>query len=352
MTTNIGLRLKRARAMAGFSMQSLADATDNIVSKQAIGKYEKGDVKNINSSILLALANALDVKIDYFFKEPAVGLSNISFRKNAGLPKKDQESIKNRVLSFVEKYLEIERILNSEITFESPFQQYEINCPDDVISAAKQLRQSWGLGDAPVSNLMELLENKGIKIYEIKFRKNLKFEGLSALIDPGDIPVIAININRDLVRKRFTIAHELGHILLDFKDHEDKEEEKLCHLFASEFLLPKKNLVAELGDNRKKFSMLELKKLKGIYGISIAAILHRANKIDIISDNRYRNITIHFSKQGWRKIEPGEYLKKEKANKFKQMVFHAASEELISFSKAAELLNLSLSEFQETIQII
>jgi predicted HTH domain antitoxin len=58
------------------------------------------------------------------------------------------------------------------------------------------------------------------------------------------------------------------------------------------------------------------------------------------------------SKKGWKKSEPGSYEGKERANRFKQLVLHAAAEQIISFSKAAEFLNLPLAEFEAEVQIV
>ena len=149
-----------------------------------------------------------------------------------------------------------------------------------------------------MSNLMELLELKGIKLYEIPLDPDVKFDGLSAVIMPGEIPVIAVKDSLDIVRKRFTVAHEHCHLNYNVIG---ENPENLCHAFANEFLLPREQLIKELGRKRKKLSLWELKRLKGIYGISIQAILFKAKQLNIISDAEYKSIFIQFSKRGWRK---------------------------------------------------
>jgi Zn-dependent peptidase ImmA (M78 family) len=95
-----------------------------------------------------------------------------------------------------------------------------------------------------------------------------------------------------------------------------------------------------------------LKKIKGIYGISIQAVMARARYLGIISEHTYRNFCITVNIQGWKINEPGEYLGKEHANRFDQLVYRAAAEEIITFSRAAELLNLPLSQFRQAFQIV
>ena len=349
MLANFGERLKNARKMAGLSMEALAKKAEDLISKQAIGKYEKGKMKP-SGEVLMALSRALGVKPDYFFRFPSVRLSNLEFRKKSSLRVKEQNRIKHKALDFLERYFEIEDILETRVAFKNPIpsKNRQVLNISDVENAAMTLRNKWDLGTAPVTNLMELLEHKGVRIFEIE--TNDKFHGISAWAD--EIPVIAVRAQDGLVRKRFTIAHEFGHILLDFNPDEDpKAGEKLCHEFAGAFLLPEIIIKAELGEHRGRIALLELKKLKGIYGISIQAIMDRAERLGIISAYNYKNFCIMVNRRGWKKDEPGSYERKERANRLKQLVYHAAAEDIITFSRAAELLNMPLSELRK-IQIV
>jgi transcriptional regulator with XRE-family HTH domain len=104
-------RLVSARKMAGMSLEGLSQATGALVSKQAINKYEKGKAMP-GSEVLIALAKALDVRVDYFFRPAQVAIEGLSFRKKARLGAKEKDRITYQTLDFLQKYLEIERILN------------------------------------------------------------------------------------------------------------------------------------------------------------------------------------------------------------------------------------------------
>ena len=145
------------------------------------------------------------------------------------------------------------------------------------------------------------------------------------------------------------MAHELGHILLEFEEQEDlKQREKLCHAFAGALLLPKAVILSELGSNRRsKIAVWELVKLKEIYGVSIQAIMMRAHLLGIVSDATYKKFWAMVNAKGWKRQEPGDYPGMERANRFEQLVHRAAAEEVITLSKAAELLNMSLGVFRE-----
>jgi Zn-dependent peptidase ImmA (M78 family) len=319
------------------------------VSKQAISKYEKGLI-NPGSEVLLALSHALEVKVDYFFRPSSFAISGLEFRKKSRLSKKEEERIKYQTIDFLQKYIEVEKILNLSHTAVFPVVKRKIRNHDDIEQVAAEIRQSWNLGEAPIQQLTELLEDKGFKILEVETSEN--FIGLSGYAEGIDIPVIAVFKEGDCVHKRFTIAHELAHLLLDFSDCETHTHEKLCHAFAGAFLLPEKIIRDEFGGERRKLTEWELKKLKGLYGISMQAIMARAHTLGLVSDHTYRMFQIYVSKNGWRKNEPGKYSGIEKANRFKQLVLHASAEQIISYSRGAEFLNVSLADFEREVHVV
>jgi len=336
-------RLKAARKMSGFSMEQLA-ATANIkISKQSISKYENNKMKP-DSSVIIAFANALNVSVDYFFRPNQITLSRIEFRKKSTLSQKKQDMINYITIDFLERYFEIESLLNIEPIFKNPVHQNKVKTIEDLENASNYLRKQWGVGDGCIAHLIELIEEKNIKVCEVNL--DSKFDAFSAMVK--GIPVISLQSNVDLVRKRFNIAHELGHILLDFSEfQEDMNEEKACHRFAGSLLLPKEVMFDALGKSRKKITMWELKKMKGLYGISIQAIMKRAKDLGIIKENTYTGFNIYMNKMGLRFNEPGDYKGKEKANRFEQLVYKALAEDIISYSKASQLLKKKINEVRE-----
>ena len=69
MSIAIGKRILQARKAAGLSLRQLANKTEE--SHTTIAKYEKG-VKIPNSTMLIILAKALDVRVEYFFRQNKV----------------------------------------------------------------------------------------------------------------------------------------------------------------------------------------------------------------------------------------------------------------------------------------
>jgi Zn-dependent peptidase ImmA (M78 family)/DNA-binding XRE family transcriptional regulator len=348
MKNQFGIRLASARKMAGMSLQQLSDDLDSVVTKQSLNKYEQ-DVMKPDSEFLIKVANVLNVTIDYFFREAAVKLESVEFRKKVKLSKTEEESIKQKTIDFLERYFELENLLNLKSDFKNPLKKNKVKKLEDIEEYATELRKTWELGLNPIVNVVEMLEDKHIKVFEIEAPDS--FDGLSAYVN--EIPVIVINKNFDVVRRRFTALHELAHIVLDFdKSIEEKELEKLCHAFAGAFLIPKKSFIEEFTIQRNHISLEELKHIKSYYGISIQAIMARAKNLNIINDYVYKNFSIHFNTLGYRKNEPGEYTGTEKSLRFQQLLYRAAAEEVISLSKAASLNNQSLSLFRKTFVVL
>ncbi len=341
-------RLKSARLMAGYSLQSLADEMENCITKQAIHKYENG-LMLPNSDILLKLASILCIKVDYFFKEKKIVLQGVEFRKQNRLSKKALNSIREKTIDYLERYLNIETLLNAELIFENPIKDLIIETGHDVETACEELRRAWKLGENPVPNVIEMLEFKGIKIFEVDI--SAEFDGMSAWVDT--VPVLALRKDVDIVRLRFTALHELAHILLNFSTKlNEKAVEKLCHHFAGAVLLPAKSIFTELGKNRHRISLNELISIKAYFGISIQAIMARAKSLNIIGDSQYRNFNMFIRQMGYHKNEPGKYEGDERTDRFDSLVYRAASEEIISLSKASSLLNVRLADLQNNFQVI
>ncbi len=351
METIFAHRLKSARLMAGLSMQELSDLVDNKISKQSISKYEKGIMKP-DSELLIRFSKVLNVKPNYFFRPFEVELEKVDFRKKSNLSQKEISSINEKSKDFLERYIEIEEHLGINQKFENPISDIQINSIDDIEKAVLVLRKEWKLGLNPLSNIFEMLENKGFKIFEVKASK--AFDGLSSVIG-NNIPILVINEITDILRRRFTVLHELGHILLQLPKNCSKHEiEHYCNYFAGSFLIPKQVLISELGVKRKTLIVKEVVEIKEYYGISLQDIIYRAKELDIISEQSVKRFC-HFIKsysKNKKEISLGEYKGKEKSERFQQLLYRAYAEQIVSQSKVAELLNTTLPYLKQNLQLI
>jgi Zn-dependent peptidase ImmA (M78 family)/transcriptional regulator with XRE-family HTH domain len=340
-------RFRSARVMSGLSLQDLADKLNNRVSRQALHKYESGLVVP-DSEMIALLSESLGVRPDYFFRESTIVFGDVEFRKLKNLPAKEENRIIESVKDRLSRYLELEDLMGIVTKFVNPLSgMEEIQSGEQVEAAAEQLREAWNLGSGPIFNSLELLEDHHIKVIEINGGDN-GFDGMQTWVNE-DIPVIAINRDRikSLDRLRFTVLHELAHLVLRLKHLSDKEKEKFCHQFAGALLFPRKAVVLELGERRSNLMIQELAVIKKHYGISIQAIAMRAQNLGIISQAYCRQFFFYMNQMGWKQVEPYEYVGEEASGRFDQLLFRALAEELISTGKAAALRNETVAEFRE-----
>lgn len=349
METTFGERLRRARTMRGYSLRGLADALERQpVSHSALQKYEK-DQARPDSRVLLALSSALNLRPDYFFEPCPVALEKVEFRKRTKLGIKKRKQIEEEARAFFERYAEIERILDIETP---PLPRYElVECKpeslgDAVEDVALKMRGQWKLGLHPVANVAEMLEENGVKLKEIEAPDS--FDGFAGWADGSPVIVLAQWLDQDLPRKRMTALHELGHLVLGLPGNlGPKKLEGLSYRFAGAMLLPAEAFRDEMGGGRprKRFSLRELTALKEQWGISIKAILKRAETLGLLTRDNYVAAMKWYNAQNMGQGERGCWAGSERSTRFEQLVHRAAAMEVITRSKAAGLLEVTLREF-------
>ncbi len=341
----IGERLKRARAAAGLSMQALGEQAG--VSANMIKKYEH-DESMPSSPVLIKLGQALGVRCEYFFRPVSVSLSRVEYLKRANTPAAVLKRIEADVLDQAERWQELANLWpHFPVPAFSgvPHLPKQVAALEEVEQVAEQVRAYWQLGLNPLPDLIDVLESHGVLAIITQVDAAAKFDGLQATVTRQPVVVISSHWPGD--RQRFTLAHELGHLLLHGRLCAERDEEKACHRFASAFLLPAASLRQHLGGQRHHLEARELYLLKHEFGISMQACLYRAADLGIIEAATRKRLLIGFSSQGWRKQEPGEPYPQEQTVLFQQLIYRALGEGIISESKAAELLKIPLMRFHQ-----
>jgi Zn-dependent peptidase ImmA (M78 family) len=153
--------------------------------------------------------------------------------------------LKEKIKIELSNYLEIENILQINNSFENPIKRRKVSASNDIEEIVSDLRIEWEIGFDPIHNIIQLLEDKEIKIIEINEPEN-NFDGLATIIN-GKYPVVVLNKTFSVERKRFTLLHELGHLLLELPECDVKFEENICNRFAAEFLFPQNLVIKNLG---------------------------------------------------------------------------------------------------------
>lgn len=341
----IGERIRRARKAAGQSLRALAEEAG--ISHTTLNKYEHGD-QVPGSRQLAALARALGVRTEYLLRPTSVERGPVEYRASR-LPARVRDRIHSNVLDQLERWHELLDLFPTEVvpqfTLPSGLPN-EINDYDSLEAVADRVRSAWRLGEDPVPDLIDALESQGILVVQTELEEAHHFSGLSATAGEGLArPVIVVDAGWPGDRQRFTLAHELGHLVLQGRLAPDIDVEKACNRFAGAFLLPARAARQALGAHRQTLEPQELGLLKAEYGLSMQSCLFRALQAGIIPRSVQQTLFREFSRRGWRKQEPGPALPRERTVRFRQLVYHALAEDFIGESKAAELLNLSVARF-------
>lgn len=345
-------RLQQARLKAKLSMEKLSEKMNGNVTKQAISKYEQGKMMP-SSTILIAMAEALSVDLDYFFRPFTFELDQfkVSFRKKSSTTVSDQKALEIQIQDEVERYLQIEEILQVEpnnLLSKALLPSKPLSTNTDMVQMAKMVRAEWQLGNAPIINVMELLEEHGIKVLLTTAPDN--FDGVSGIVNDKD-PVIVLNNNiAHIERRRLTAMHELCHLFYNkhfSTDLTEHQKENLCNSFANEMLLPSEMLISRF-KGKDHITYAELESLSIKYGISIDAIVYKLKDMGVVGEKRFRGFCI----QKRRNPAFNEFLVKsrfteEPTTRFKDMVYDALAQELISTSKAATLLGVSINNVRK-----
>ena len=340
-----GSRIKQARLAAGLTLRDLAAQCE--VSAMAISKYER-DEMTPSSDVLLALAKALGVRVEYFFRQQEVDLEAISYRKHPDLPEKAKKRILADARDQLERWLALEEFIPTRwsVQFHMPAGlPRAINSLDAVETASASLRAAWKLGQAAIPDLIDTLELHGIKVFVSAYDGDQKFDGLSAGANGKPVIIIAGGKHAPGDRQRFTLAHELGHLILKGRLARTVDEEKACHRFAGAFLAPRDAVIKLLGRSRSWIEPRELQLVKEEWGLSMAGLMLRARDLGVVTRDTAGQLWKQFQDNGWDKREPDPQYQREKSRGFEQLVYRALAEDKVSESKAAELLGLSLAVF-------
>lgn len=331
-----GKRLRQARKMRCMTMSELAEKIG--ISKQAISKYEAGKM-GPDSDILCKIARALNVTKDYFFHPQNVNVEFLAFRAKDSLNVKNKAALEEAVKNRIEKDIDIKDVLGLKYQFESCDYPYSPKNSEEAMDCAKNLRTKWGVGDMGISKVINLLENKGIIVIEVDYPDS--FDGVCGFANTN-IPFIVINKNQMAERKRFTLMHELGHLLLNVDSlFSQKEQEKICNVFAGEMLIPSHRFVEALGKKRKEIPLAELIPLQEEYGISVDALIHKAKETGVISQRKYDGYWAQKKAlPEFKAIVETSRIKDEKPQLFNACVHRALALEAITLSKAAEYLEV------------
>lgn len=289
-------RLKLARLRLGLSLTKLAENGD--VSLRSLTEYEAGK-RPPSADNLTKLAEALDVPATFFYRETLdlVSVEAASFRKLSKATVGRRNAVLASAALTLEFFAEIDK------RFELPTPSVPTHDKLSPGHAADLTRSQWNLGDRPISNLVHLLESKGVRIASLS-QDYLDIDAFCFYRDA--IPYAFVNTGKSAERQRFDLAHELGHLVLHSEINMDpstsKEREAQANEFASTFLMP---VTAVLSQSMSGATIERVLAARSYWKVSAMAMTHRLHELHLLSDWQYRTTCITLSERGYRSSEPG-----------------------------------------------
>lgn len=265
-------------------------ATRSGVTQAFISKLEHGLHVQPGDDAMQRMADVLGFPVDFFMQhEKALGFPHFHYRKQARLGAKPLARI-GAIINI--RRIHITKLLRSyEIDVPKPIPQIDLDeqgiTPE---KAAERLRAYWMVPRGPIVNLVELIENAGGIVILTDFRTNL-LDGLSFRV-VGLPPLFFMNKNVSGDRFRFSLAHELGHMVMHLLPADDDKLEDEAHRFAAAFLTPANEIRPYLINAK----LSTLGRVKSYWKVSIKSLIFRAHELKIITDFQYLNLNIQYSK--------------------------------------------------------
>lgn len=283
---------RQRRKLSGKDLAERAGLTPVTISKAENGhQVERVTAKKI--------AEALEYPLDFFFLDvpEIIEADTVSFRSLKKMSAAERDASLAAGVLGIELYEWIDSRFDLPATDLIDLNK-ERSRPE---SAARLLRQHWGLGDRPVGNVLKLLESKGIRVLSLS--ENTRNVDAYSFWRSGH-PYIFLNQEKTAERSIFDCAHELGHLVLHHHAgaRNDKGAEYQADQFASAFLMPEHDIKNELSYVGSPQQIIRAKKR---WKVSAMALAYRLHGLNLLTDWNYRAFCIELGKLGYRSGEPG-----------------------------------------------
>lgn len=331
-----------ARDSRELTQSGLADRMK--IAQGTLSKYETGLLVP-PEDVVREFAKVLAYPESFFFQsEQAYGFPPFHFRKR----KKLSQKALNRIIAEMNiRRMHVKRLAlsyerdSTGLIPEVDMDEYQgiSKRRPTIEDVAQHVREAWGVPRGPIENMVSLIERNGGIVVPCEFGTDL-IDAMSQRID--GMPVLFfVNRAAPADRIRYTLAHELGHMILHTLSlSEDDTMEEQADAFAGAFLLPADEIRPQL----RRIDLPHLANLKGYWKVSMAALVMRADRLGLITPYQKKSFWIEMSRTGYRNTEPNEPAGESPEAITRMIHFHQRQ---LGYSKSdiATLLHLVSPEF-------
>lgn len=302
-----------ARESRGETQKAMADAIEGL-NQGNLSKMEKG-ILPVSDDMIERIAKHLDYPVSFFYKESQDRRVNSFFYRK-------RVTLANKELTMLEARFDTARMAIDELLDSVEIPEFDIPSiatdgsltPKEV---ARRMRLFFGIPKGPVENLVKTMERHGIIIIFLEGAPE-KFFGVTMFTNKS-VPVIFVNADKSGDNKRFTLGHELGHLVMHLRQDvyslDEKDMDREADAFSSEFNMPEQECRHDLLNVKYK----DLPTIKMYWKMSKAAICYKAKEMGLLGDSQYRYYMMQLSKSGQRKKET-EYIDIDDPSLLKKIV--------------------------------
>ncbi len=204
------------------------------------------------------------------------------------------------------------------------------------------MRKLWKIEKETIGNLTEILEEKGVLLLQSDFGTDRVDGHCTIALDK--FPIIVTNKSLLGDRQRFTLAYELGHLVMHLytSPSYNRDLSHEANVFAAELLMPERDIKTDLED----LSLPKLGELKKKWKVSMQALLYRASDLELITDNQKRYLLQQFNQQNIRRREPKELdIPTEQYKLVRDLLTKYRTKQKLSVAKMASFLHLEAEDF-------
>lgn len=328
-----------AREARGITQQELAERLNT--QKAFISKIEHGDL-GVTETLLESISRATRYPINFFYQPGTILPMNLSYRKRKKVPAKVITPIEAKINIVRNNIQFLTRSLNKQPPLIPTYKVTVENTPPLI---ANQIRQSLNLQKPVIENLVKVLEAQGIIISCFEFGSE-RVDSRSILTD-DQFPIIFLNKSHLGDRLRFSLAFELGHLVMHTYSPipADREISHEANLFAAELLMPEEAIKE---DFKNGVTLPILAQLKRKWKVSMISLLYRADDLGFLTPNQKRYLIQQFNQAKIRRREPVELdVAKEQPQLIHQMVIELCNQQNMTFPEAMQLLALEIDDYME-----
>jgi len=297
--STVGDMLRLARQRLGFTQKAAAERMG--VAQPVLSRFENGPTEP-DDAFLHKAASVYRLPREFFdLRDPVYGPPvsvHPMLRAKADISARDLDMVVSEMnlrVMHVRRFLDAVDYAPTSALPSLEIEQY--GSPERVASV---VRAHWSVPSGPVKNLTALVERSGVIVGTSDF-SGASISGMTFRV-PGQPPLVLLNRNHPADRMRFTLAHELGHLVMHRFPTPEMEDE--ANAFASALLLPEREMREAFAGRRITLELLAA--LKPEWRVAMQALLMRAKGLGYLTDNQNRYLWQQISSRGWRTREPSE----------------------------------------------